>query len=85
MDLKQQYEEKGIIVIPDVFTAEECAEIKRQAYSVTDNEIVRAGYRHAPSEMSYGSKALIFFPALAYPDYLIDGKVVDRMNPQMIP
>lgn len=78
MELKQQYEEKGIIVIPDVFTAEECAEIKRQAYSVTDNEIVRAGYRHAPSEMSYGSKALIFFPALAN-DYLNKIRTDSRM------
>ncbi len=78
MDLKQEYEQKGIIVIPDVFTAEECAEIKRQAYSVNDIDIVRAGYRHAPSEVSYGKKALIFFPALAN-DYLNKIRTDERM------
>jgi hypothetical protein len=69
MELKDIYAEKGIIVIPDVFTPEECDEIKRQAYATKDLDIVRAGYPHAPSEMSYGAKALIFFPALAN-DYL---------------
>jgi hypothetical protein len=32
--LKKQYAENGVIVIPSVFTSEECDEIKRQAYSI---------------------------------------------------
>lgn len=78
MELKDIYAEKGIIVIPDVFTAEECDEIKRQAYATKDIDIVKAGYRHAPSEMSYGAKALIFFPALAN-DYLNKIRTDERM------
>lgn len=78
MELKKEYEEKGIIVIPNVFTPEECAEIKRQAYSVTDKQIKDAGYRYSPSEMSYGKKELIFFPALAN-EYLNDIRTDSRM------
>ena len=78
MDLKKEYEEKGIIVIPNVFTTEECDEIKRQAYSVTDQQIKDAGYRYSPSEMSYGKKELIFFPALAN-DYLNNIRTDSRM------
>lgn len=78
MELKDIYAEKGIIVIPDVFTSEECDEIKRQAYATTDLDIVRAGYPHAPSEQSYGSKALIFFPALAN-EYLNKIRTDERM------
>jgi len=78
MELKKEYEEKGIIVIPDVFTPEECDEIKRQAYATKDADIVRAGYPHAPSEQSYGAKALIFFPALAN-DYLNKIRTDERM------
>ena len=65
IDLKQQYEEKGVIVVPNVFTEEECAEIKRQAYSITDQQIKDSGYPHVPSEQAYNKKSLIFFPALA--------------------
>lgn len=78
MELKDVYAEKGIIVIPDVFTAEECDEIKRQAYATKDVDIVGAGYKHKPSEMSYGVKALIFFPALAN-DYLNKIRTDERM------
>jgi ectoine hydroxylase-related dioxygenase (phytanoyl-CoA dioxygenase family) len=78
MDLKSVYEENGIIVIPNVFTSEECDEIKRQAYLTEDKDIVKAGYRHAPSEMSYGKKELIFFPALAN-DYLNKIRTDSRM------
>jgi hypothetical protein len=34
--LKKEYNEKGIIVIPNVFTPEECNEIKKNAYSVIE-------------------------------------------------
>jgi ectoine hydroxylase-related dioxygenase (phytanoyl-CoA dioxygenase family) len=78
MDLKTVYKEKGIIVIPNVFTPEECDEIKRQAYLTKDADIVKAGYPHSPSETSYGSKALIFFPALAN-DYLNKIRTDERM------
>jgi len=35
-ELKQEYYKKGIIVIPNVFTEEECRNIKHQAYSVKE-------------------------------------------------
>jgi ectoine hydroxylase-related dioxygenase (phytanoyl-CoA dioxygenase family) len=63
----QEYKEKGVVVIPNVFTPEECAEIKRQAYSVKDSDIRNAGYPHQPSEQAYNKKSLIFFPALCNP------------------
>ncbi len=63
-DLKRIYKEKGVVVIPNVFTDEECAEIKRQAYSVKDQEIINAGYPHSPSETAYNKRSLIFFPAI---------------------
>jgi ectoine hydroxylase-related dioxygenase (phytanoyl-CoA dioxygenase family) len=78
MELKQEYEKNGIIVIPNVFTSEECDEIKRQAYATRDIDISKAGYRHAPSEMSYGKKELIFFPALAN-EYLNEIRTDKRM------
>jgi hypothetical protein len=48
--LKKEYNEKGIIVIPNVFTPEECNEIKKNAYSVRDEDIKKSGYPHVPSE-----------------------------------
>jgi len=63
--LKNEYLKKGVIVIPNVFTAEECDEIKRQAYSIKDEDIKKAGYPHSPSETAYNKRSLIFFPALA--------------------
>lgn len=64
-DLKKDYYEKGVVIIPDVFSSEECKRIKEASYSVTDAEIKKAGYPHAPSEQAYNKKSLIFFPALA--------------------
>jgi ectoine hydroxylase-related dioxygenase (phytanoyl-CoA dioxygenase family) len=62
---KKEYNEKGIIVIPNVFSSVECQAIKEAAYSVTDKQIKDAGYPRAPSEQAYNKKSLIFFPALA--------------------
>lgn len=72
------YKEKGVIVIPNVFTSEECDEIKRQAYMVKDEEIVSSGYPHQPSEQAYNKKSLIFFPALCNP-YLNKIRTDDRL------
>jgi len=52
MNYLEQYKEKGVVVIPNVFTPEECAEIKRQAYLVQDSDIKNAGYPHQPSEIA---------------------------------
>ena len=46
---KEIYETNGIVVIPNVFSVEECNEIKSQAYKVKDEEIIAAGYPHKPS------------------------------------
>ena len=62
---KQVYLEKGVVVIPAVFTEDECDEMKISAYSVTDEAITKARYPHVPSEKAYNKKSLIFFPALA--------------------
>jgi len=62
---KKEYQQKGVIVIPNVFTQEECDEMKRQAYSVQDFEITKSGYKHEPSQTAYNKRSLIFFPALA--------------------
>ena len=61
----KEYKDKGVVVIPAVFTEEECDRIKREAYGVTDDQIKTAGYGHVPSEQAYNKKSLIFFPALA--------------------
>jgi len=76
--LKNEYQEKGVIVIPNVFTNEECNEIKRQAYLVTDESIKASGYPHDPSQTAYNKKSLIFFPALAN-DYLNKIRTDERM------
>lgn len=60
----KEYKINGVVVIPNVFTADECAEIKRQAYLINDSDIKNAGYPHQPSEQAYNKKSLIFFPAL---------------------
>lgn len=62
---KEIYREKGVVVIPDVFTEEECRLIKEAAYSVKDEDIKAAGYKHDPSQTAYNKRSLIFFPALA--------------------
>ena len=64
MSFKKEYEERGVIVIPDMFNSFECDQIKRAAYATQDADITRAGYPHAPSEQAYNKKSLIFFPAL---------------------
>lgn len=78
INLKHQYEEKGIVVIPNVFTEEECDKIKHQAYLTTDQQIKQAGYPHSPSEQAYNKKSLIFFPALAN-EYLNKVRTDKRM------
>jgi len=75
---KEIYETKGIVVIPNVFSVEECNEIKSQAYKVKDEEIIAAGYPHKPSEIAYNKRSLIFFPALCNP-YLNKIRIDDRM------
>jgi ectoine hydroxylase-related dioxygenase (phytanoyl-CoA dioxygenase family) len=77
--LKETYAKKGVIVIPDVFSPDECAEIKRQAYSVTDESIKANGYPHQPSQTAYNKRSLIFFPALAN-DYLNKIRTDPRMS-----
>jgi len=76
--MNKEYEEKGVIVIPGVFSSDECDEIKAQTYSVEDIDIKLAGYRHAPSEQAYNKKSLIFFPALAN-EYLNQIRTDKRM------
>lgn len=49
----KEYKEKGIVVIPKVFTAKECDEIKKQAYAMNPKDIVGAGYPHNPIETAY--------------------------------
>jgi len=74
-----EYKDRGVVLIPSVFTKEECDKIKREAYGVTDNQIRAAGYGHAPSEQAYNKKSLIFFPALAN-NYLNDIRIDERMQ-----
>lgn len=76
--MRKEFLEKGIIVIPSVFSDKECEEIKRQAYSVKDEDIKRAGYPHAPSEQIYNKKSLIFFPSLCN-EYLNSVRIDSRM------
>ena len=75
----KEYEHKGVVVIPSVFTEEECDRIKSEAYGVTDDQIKVAGYKHAPSEQAYNKKSLIFFPALAN-EYLNSIRTDERMQ-----
>ena len=44
--LKRAYEDDGVVVIPSVFSAEECDRIKAEAYGVTDDQIKQSGYKH---------------------------------------
>jgi ectoine hydroxylase-related dioxygenase (phytanoyl-CoA dioxygenase family) len=75
---KEIYKKNGVVVIPNVFTAEECSEIKRQAYSVNDSDIKNSGYPHEPSQTAYNKRSLIFFPALCN-SYLNKIRIDDRM------
>lgn len=63
-DYRKEYDEKGVIVIPDLFSEEQCRLMKEAAYSVTDKEIKDAGYPLGPSETIYNKKSLVFFPSL---------------------
>jgi len=77
--MRKEYEEKGVIVIPSVFSASECDQIKNSAYSVTDDQIKAAGYPHVPSEQAYNRKSLIFFPTLAH-SYLNEIRISKPMT-----
>ena len=77
--MRKDYDEKGIIVIPSVFSASECDQIKNSAYSVTDDQIKAAGYPHVPSEQAYNRKSLIFFPALVH-SYLNEIRISKPMT-----
>lgn len=77
-DYKDIYLEKGVVVIPNVFTEEECRLIKDAAYSVRDEDIRAAGYKHDPSQTAYNKRSLIFFPSLAN-DYLNKIRTDDRL------
>ena len=76
---KKRFDSKGIAVIPFVFSSQECDEIKRQAYEVTDEQIKSSGYPHVPSEQAFNKKSLIFFPALAN-DYINKIRIDDRLK-----
>lgn len=73
-----EYIKKGIVVVPSVFTAEECDKIKKEAYLVKDEDIKKAGYPNVASETIYNKKSLIFFPALAN-EYLNSIRTDPRM------
>lgn len=62
---KKIYDRNGIVVIPDVFTAEEMAWLKQEAYDTKPADITRGGYKHRPAEQAKNKLSLIFFPALA--------------------
>lgn len=74
----KEYEKTGIVVIPDVFTDDECAKIKVEAYNTSPESIKNAGYPHQPSEQAYNKLSLIFFPALAN-QYLNEIRTDKRM------
>jgi ectoine hydroxylase-related dioxygenase (phytanoyl-CoA dioxygenase family) len=76
--LKKEYDEKGVIVIPNVFTAEECDLIKKNAYSLNDRDITKNGYPHTPSEKKDGKRLLVFFPSIAN-DYLNKIRTDERL------
>ena len=75
---KKEYKKNGIVVIPNVFTEEECVKMKEEAYRVRDKDITKAGYPHQPSEQAYNKRSLIFFPALAN-EYLNKIRTDERM------
>ena len=82
-EYKKLYDEKGVIVIPNVFTPEECDLMKKNAYLVKDSDIQNNGYRHTPSEQKNGKRLLVFFPTIAN-DYLnkirTDKRLVDLVT-----
>lgn len=74
-----EYQEKGITVIPNVFTAGEMSRLKVEAYTTNTEDIANAGYPHQPVEYANGKKALIFFPALVN-EYINRIRKSDRMQ-----
>lgn len=62
---KKELAEKGITVIPNLFTKQEMDVLKREAYKITPEMISAGGYPHQPFQYSHGHPALVFFPALA--------------------
>ena len=82
-EYKKLYDEKGVIVIPNVFTPEECDLMKKNAYLVKDSDIQNNGYQHTPSEQKNGKRLLVFFPTIAN-DYLnkirTDKRLVDLVT-----
>lgn len=77
-NLKKEYDRKGVVVIPNVFSPDECDLIKKNAYLVSDTDIVQSGYPHTPSEKKDGRRLLIFFPSLAN-DYLNSIRTDERL------
>ena len=65
MDKIAEYLDKGVILIPNVFTKEECLNFKKEAYSIVDKDISDSGYNHAPAEYKNNKRSLVFFPALS--------------------
>lgn len=63
--LKAEYEQRGIAIIPNVYSDTEMATLKSAAYQLNPEEITKAGYKHNPVEYSNNKKALIFFPSIA--------------------
>ena len=61
---KKEYDDKGIVVIPNVFTVEEMERLKAEAYTITPSQISDAGYPHQPFQYSSGHPALVFYPAI---------------------
>jgi ectoine hydroxylase-related dioxygenase (phytanoyl-CoA dioxygenase family) len=76
--MKTEYEAKGILVIPDVFSPEEMEQLKREAYGTTAQAIKNAGYPHQPEEQAYNKRSLIFFPSLAN-DFINNIRIDARM------
>lgn len=77
-DFKKDYYERGVVVIPSIFSSAECDKIKTEAYRVTEAQIKSAGYPHGASETIYNKKSLIFFPAIAN-EYLNSVRTDTRM------
>lgn len=78
MDKIAEYQKKGVIRIPGVFTPEECKKIKQEAYRTSDAAIKAAGYNHIAAEYKNNNRVLMFFPALAN-EYINSIRIDDRL------
>lgn len=74
----EEYKQKGVLVIPNVFTKEEMEQLKKEAYATNPHDISLAGYPHRPSEQAKNKLSLIFFPALAN-EYINKIRTDERM------